>query len=433
MRCETGKKTIGRFFLDKNAIDLSPEYQRESNAWGRERKELFLDTLFNEYDVPKLYLHELPTNGGLHTHALVDGKQRLQCIWDFLDDKIKLAQDFVLKPNTPGTAGAKPWPKSGDTFRNLDTWWQEWFKGINLDVAYIFEAEVSDIEDMFFRLNNGEPLNAAETRNAFGGDMCRLVREVAEHNFFKEILPIANKRYQHLDLAARFLLIESGIRQGRESYCTLKKPFLDDLVRNNRNLSESDSERLKAAVAKQLNALCKIFEPKSHLLKKAGYSQLYYLFAKEMEIRYAGGKLFSEMNDFLVHFDQQRAEMRADVDEQHEANDDNNRFGQFERLTQQANDKNSLKQRVEFMKEFFLREYPGTKVRDRRRNFSEAERRVLYYRSGKKCAECEKEFSNFGDFEADHVVQWAHGGETIMANAQALCHDCNAKKNKKVA
>ena len=215
MRCETDKKTIGRFFLDKNAIDLSPEYQRESNAWGRERKELLLDTLFNEYDVPKLYLHKLPTNGGLHTHALVDGKQRLQCIWDFLDDKIKLAQDFVLKPNTPGTAGAKPWPKSGDTFRNLDTWWQEWFKGINLDVVYILEAEVSDIEDMFFRLNNGEPLNAAETRNAFGGDMCRLVREVAEHNFFKEILPIANKRYQHLDLAARFLLIEEGgIRQG---------------------------------------------------------------------------------------------------------------------------------------------------------------------------------------------------------------------------
>ena len=54
MYCETKTFTIGKFFVEKNAINLSPEYQRESGAWGREKQQLFLDTLFNQYDVPKI-------------------------------------------------------------------------------------------------------------------------------------------------------------------------------------------------------------------------------------------------------------------------------------------------------------------------------------------------------------------------------------------
>ena len=435
MICKEEPFSIAKYFQRKNAINLSPEYQRQANAWTRTKKLTFLDTLFRGYDVPKIYLHELPKNGGLHTYALVDGKQRLQCIWDFLDDQIPLGEsmeDFV--PTDRDQQANRPYPKAGDCFSGLDSFWQDEFKSIPLSTVVIHDADIDDIEDLFGRLNDGEPLNSAEKRNAKGGSMCRLIRELAdEHDFFKEVLPIRNKRDRHRDLVARFLLIENGIRTSGEPYCTIKKIFLDALVVDNKRMGEADIKKLKASVFKQLNALCKIFGKKSHLLKKAGYAQLYYLFAKEMEKHYASEKLFSEIGDFLVYFDEKRAELRADDNEQHEANDDNIRFGRFERLTQQANDKNSLEDRVEFMKEFFLKKYPGTKLRDPKRNFSDAERRVLYYRSGNKCAECGKEFKNFGDFYADHVVQWAHGGQTTLANAQALCNSCNAKKNKKVA
>ena len=438
MRCSTENFTIAKFFQWKNSINLSPEYQRQGHAWALAKKQLFLDTLFREYDVPKIYMHKLPTNGGLHIYSLVDGKQRLQCIWDFLGDAIPLG-DFDYAPARPPQKNNKPYPQKGDTFSDLSPFWQDEFKAISLATVIIEDANTADgggddIEDLFLRLNNGEPLNAAEKRNAMVGDMCRLVRELAEeHDFFQKVLPISNARYQHLDLAARFLLIENSKRQTQEPFCILKKKFLDDLVKNNRQMSAADSGRLKTAVVNQLNSLCKIFKGKNELLKKAGYSQLYYLFVKEVETHYASEKLFSEMSDFLVYFDQKRTAFRADDNELHETGDDYARLAQFELFMQQGNDKLSLKTRVEIMKEFFLRKNPNTKSLDPKRNFSEGERRAVYYSSGGKCAKCEKKFNNFGDFEADHVIQWAHGGETTLANAQALCKSCNAKKNKKVA
>ena len=75
---------------------------------------------------------------------------------------------------------------------------KEHFKGQKLSVVLIQKASEEDIEELFSRLNNGEPLNAAEKRNAMGGDMCVLIRDVAKHDFFKKHLSVSNKRYQHL-------------------------------------------------------------------------------------------------------------------------------------------------------------------------------------------------------------------------------------------
>ena len=181
MFCTTEKFTIGRFFAEKNSIKLDPEYQREGGAWRKSTQQFFLDTLFNRYDVPKIYLHRLPTNGGLHIYALIDGKQRLQCIWDFMGGKIKLnEEEFTFQPSDPTAKKEKPYPEDGNTFDDLSEFWQERFKGNTLDVVCIHEAQNSDIEEIFSRLNSGEPLKSAEKRNAFGGDMCDLVRKVSQ-------------------------------------------------------------------------------------------------------------------------------------------------------------------------------------------------------------------------------------------------------------
>ncbi len=53
------------------------------------------------------------------------------------------------------------------------------------------------IEEMFSRLNEAVPLNAAEKRNAFGGPMAKAIRDVAEHQFFNSLVAFSNRRYQH--------------------------------------------------------------------------------------------------------------------------------------------------------------------------------------------------------------------------------------------
>ena len=61
------------------------------------------------------------------------------------------------------------------------------------------------------------------------------------------------------------------------------------------------------------------------------------------------------------------------------------------------------------------------------RQFSNAERRVLYERQKGICPGCSDEFK-IKEMDADHVKPWVEGGATRLENAQMLCRDCNRGK-----
>ena len=441
MKCRTERFLIGELFERQGAIDIFPPYQREGGAWNLERKQLFLDTLLNGYDSPKIYFHAL--SSGPHNWALVDGKQRLECIWDFIDkERIKargergalvLGKEFSFTPSSNYGRNKKPYPKAGDAFTNLSTEWQSEFKRIGLDVVMIEDANDAYIEEIFSRLNNGEPLNAAEKRNAMPGKMPGIIRGIAKHKFFTKTVSLSSKRYQHCDIAARFLLIEKGIIDGSSPYRDLKKRFLDNMVKDNQRITEARTKDLTAAVRKQLNSLCKVFGSQDPLLRLAGYPQLYYLFIKEVEANYASPKLSTYIKKFISEFPLVRENAKARKEDAASTDEKYRHLSDFEILMRQGNDESSLKKRVEIMCRFFLLDYPSVKLRSKKRAFTGAERYVIYILGGKKCAKCKKKFQRFEEFEADHIIQWAHGGQTTLKNAQALCKSCNAGKNRKTA
>lgn len=440
MRCRPDSFNVGKFDLLRDAIDIKPEYQRQAGAWGTEKQQLFLHSLFAGYDVPKIYLHELPRNGGKHRYALVDGKQRLQCIWDFLDGKIALGSDFhEFEPYELHHQEYTPFPKEGDHYRDLSPEWRKVFKAESLTVTIISELKNGDddIEALFYRLNNGEALNAAEKRNAFGTPMCQTIRSLAPHKFFTTIFPKPNKRYLHYDLVARFLLIEDSVFNKNRGYCTPKKRFLDDLVRQSESMKKADITRLEKAVNKQLNSLCRVFNNKDPRLKKAGYPQLYYLFIKEMEATYADANLLSNISKFIDEFIRKRDDNLNRTPEgksllREREREESVFLDEFEHMMGQGNDSGSLKKRVKILSQFFLEKHPETKLRGKQRNFSDAERYIIFLRGDKKCAGCGKEFANYDDFEADHIVPWIASGDTSLSNAQALCINCNRTKGAKL-
>src|SRR5690606_32825136 len=98
---------------------------------------------------------------------------------------LPLADDFSLLEKVDGQDP----PTGGSKFSALPEFWQEEFRGTSLSVVMIQDASDDDIEELFSRLNNGEPLNAAEKRNAMSGDMSKLIREVAKHKFFTATSP----------------------------------------------------------------------------------------------------------------------------------------------------------------------------------------------------------------------------------------------------
>jgi predicted transcriptional regulator len=189
-----------------------PSYQRQGSIWTTGRKQAFIDSLLNGFDVPKIYLHE----GGLEReskrYAIVDGKQRLETLAEFYTGRLKLSSDFKLfnvgKIEELGLTEADAGSLGGKTYQELEVAAPAVSKYLDqrkLDVKIIRTEDLDVIEEMFWRLNEAATLNGPEHRRGIGGQAIKAIDEVVAHQFF-ECLPFGDRRYRHQDLAAKMLL-----------------------------------------------------------------------------------------------------------------------------------------------------------------------------------------------------------------------------------
>jgi Protein of unknown function DUF262 len=314
MRCVPAHDfTVAKAMAWRSAIDDHPAYQREGSVWSIDKQQLFIDSLLNGYDVPKIYLHDLRGKHPTKVYAVVDGKQRLNTIWRFLTDEFALADDFrIEQANLPDLPGNVPQPLAGQRYSELDPSWKEVFRQTYLAVVLIQRATVDDIEDLFSRLNNGEPLNAAEKRNAMGGDMAALVRRVAGHAFFTDRLGYANTRYRHLELAARILAVEHVDVGGEGLTPGLRSRDLDAFVNDNRRLKPAARAALLARVTERLDTIAAVFESADPLLARQPQPLPYYLLVRS--VARTDPTTLAGLRTFLDEFEQNRLDELARSD-----------------------------------------------------------------------------------------------------------------------
>jgi hypothetical protein len=168
-------------------------------------------------------------------------------------------------------------------FSELDPHWQHVLTRTYLSVVLIRDATEEDIEGLFSRLNNGEALNAAERRNALGGDMVRLIRDVARRPFFAESLAFSNARQEHYDLAARLLALEWE-RSNPAGLPDLGAEGLDAFVREHRQLADADRAMLIGSIEAQLEILGRMFSRADPRLSSPGEVLLHYTAAYETTV-----------------------------------------------------------------------------------------------------------------------------------------------------
>jgi uncharacterized protein with ParB-like and HNH nuclease domain len=158
--------TILWLYNRRNEIQLSPDYQRQSDIWGLGKKQLLVDSILNGYDIPKVYFHEFfppkTVEGKKYRYAIIDGKQRLQAIWAFIDGVFPLSDDFEYSKNKSINLEGLTYAELSQKFPEI----KSDFDATRLDVIGIQTPEIEQIEEMFSRLNEAVPLNAAEKRNA---------------------------------------------------------------------------------------------------------------------------------------------------------------------------------------------------------------------------------------------------------------------------
>ena len=74
----------------RQRIDTNPDFQRPA-VWSTAQKQLLIDSILREYDVPKMYWRKVGERPD--RYDVVDGQQRLRAIWSFVDGEFKLSKD----------------------------------------------------------------------------------------------------------------------------------------------------------------------------------------------------------------------------------------------------------------------------------------------------------------------------------------------------
>ena len=340
--------TIMLLYSERSEINMSPEYQRMGGVWTKEKRRLLIDSILNDYDLPKIYFHELSSEEFSETgyrYAVIDGRQRLDAIWGFMDGEFTLAPDFEYQRDQQLHLGglsyediAKQYPKIRVKFDSFV---------LPVVTVSIEGNDIDLIEDMFSRLNEAVPLNAAEKRNAIGGDVVRAIAKISEHGFFKSRVRFRNNRYQHRESAARFLLIEDSLETIGQIVDT-KKVYLDGLARRYRDGSKSHVTDLKVRVRRVLDRMRTEFTDADELLLAQGILVVYYLIFRSAIDHGEDQKLTRRR---LLDFRQKLANNREAAIKNYEGASFD--LLEFDRLNQQGtNDASSIKERVRILSEF---------------------------------------------------------------------------------
>ena len=161
MRKETSEWNIRMLIDIQSRINVDAEYQR-GKVWSRAQQALLIDSLLRNFDIPKIFVRQR-SDGSKYLFDVIDGKQRLTAIWLFASDDVRLLRNSEKFPGL-GDLGGKCWSE-------LPADAQDKLQFSNITITKIEQATEEEIHELFLRLQRGEPLNAAEKRNAMRGNV----------------------------------------------------------------------------------------------------------------------------------------------------------------------------------------------------------------------------------------------------------------------
>jgi len=339
--------TILRTYSEKDEIIVDPEYQRKGGVWTLEKKQLLIDSILNKYDLPKIYFHQFDRKERVKSgksYAIIDGKQRLETIWGFIDGDFCLSRDFEYQDNKDLKLAGLSYEDLGKEFPKLKIR----FDSFVLPIIGVVTDDIDLIEDMFFRLNEAVPLNSAEKRNAFGGDMVKAIRDISNHVFFEKKVRFKNTRYQHYEVAGRFLLVETA-KLDYGKLIDTKKVYLDAMAKDYKKGKNKVVKTVSSSVTKYLDIMAKCFTNQDSLLRTQGAMVMYYLvfkWAEEHNVKIKRSK--------LIEFESVVKENRKLAETNYEDADYD--YLEYDRLTQHGtNDVSNIKERVRILQDYIER------------------------------------------------------------------------------
>lgn len=194
--------------------------------------------------VPPVYLSE----DDYGRYSVIDGKQRITAIRDFMSDSFSLTQLVRFEEIN----GLRFSDLPGELQNALKV--RPYIRAITI----LRQSDRSTKYEVFHRLNSGgEPLNAQEIRNViYRGSLNDLLMELAESPFLRKHLKIRDNRssaynlMQDAEVVLRYLVLLEQWQNFSGDY----RVSMDKYMENNMNAGEREIDRLRNSFLRALDA-----------------------------------------------------------------------------------------------------------------------------------------------------------------------------------
>lgn len=212
------KITISEFYDNylSNKYNFNASYQRKNEVWSEDKKSFLIDSILKNYPIPAIFMRPIVDTQGKTKYDVIDGKQRLNSIIAFIENKTPLTtyfsddnllnnDDIYLADEISGKL-FKEIQEHNDSARYIKQFWT-----YALQIEYLYADDDGLISNVFDRLNrNGEPLNFQELRNAKYANtlIIKYVKKLNENVFLKNTLRKAKaSRMEDEEFVSEILLL----------------------------------------------------------------------------------------------------------------------------------------------------------------------------------------------------------------------------------
>lgn len=417
IECSFSEKTIHELdLLRKKSINLNPGFQRKS-VWSLSDRKKLIQSILSNYPIPCIFLYRRQEKGNI-IYDVIDGKQRLESIFYFLQDKYAVKFDF------------------DNVGREKQYKWKDIKKQNKIFLSYKVQTvevtgNLAEIIELFVRINStGKPLTGAEKRNAkyyeslFLQEATKLSSKYQEYLLTQHILSSSQMgRMRDVELFSELLM---SIHNGT---VINKKAALDRALANDsidKSLLQKHSSDFQDTIKHLKYLFPSLYETRFHQI-----SDFYSLFMVIWEMRQnhfviCNQKSKELANYFLVKLSNGIDEHLNNIKKGKSTIKTKPLYADYYHTVQSDTDgaQNRLK-RARILKGLLFSLF---EIKDSKRFFSVEQRRLLWNSDIEPvCSKCKKSLT-WNTFTIDHVLAHSKGGRTSLENADILCRSCNSKK-----
>jgi hypothetical protein len=386
---------------------LAPLFQRRK-VWEDARASRLIESVLLEVPLPVFYLAE----GADGTEEVIDGQQRLNAFFRFLDNEYPLR-------------GLRALPHlNGLHFRNIDRPLQKLVRESSIrTITFKKESDDALRFEIFERLNTGAvPLNRQELRNCvYRGPYNKLLIDLSEDADYRVLMGLKGpeKRMRDVEYVLRFAAFFHA------TYLKYKSPmarFLDEDMKKHQRAGQAELEELRTAFKTSV-ALVR------SLLGQNAFKRFHRGTDKSPGGHWEQKKFNASLFDILMWSlaGRDKNQIMAKLDSIREAlivfmTEDQDFIDSIELSTSAAKMVLRRFDKWRLALDAILQPHPK-----QARLFTRELKQELFL-ANPTCAICGQHISDLDDAAVDHIKQYWMGGRTIPANARLTHRYCNSAR-----